>query len=65
MYTPTEDKGFDTKYNRVEAWCVTLKEHRLKVFEKRMLRIIYGRKGMKWQEAGENWVLSSTIYTLY
>jgi hypothetical protein len=44
-----------------ESWSLTLREeHRLRVFEKRMLRRIFGPK-KKWQEAGEDCIMWSFI----
>jgi hypothetical protein len=36
-------------------------EHRLRVFEKRVLRKITGPKGMKGQEGGENYITRSCV----
>jgi hypothetical protein len=48
------------------TWSLTLREkHRLRMFENRVLRRIFGRKG-KWQEAGEDCIMRSLInYTLH
>jgi hypothetical protein len=41
---------------------LTLKEeHRLAVFENRLLRRLFGPKGMKWQEVGESCIMRSFI----
>jgi hypothetical protein len=45
-----------------EAWLVTLREeHRLRVSENRVLRRIFGRRGRKWREAGEDFIMRSFI----
>jgi len=38
-----------------------MQHHRLRVFENRMLRRIFGPKGRKWQEAGEDCIMRSFI----
>jgi hypothetical protein len=44
-----------------ETWSFTLREaHRLRVFEDRVLRM-FGRKGRKCQEGGENGIMRSFI----
>jgi hypothetical protein len=44
-----------------ETWSLTLREeHRLKVFENRVLRRIYLRR-RKWQEAGEDCIMRSFV----
>jgi len=41
-----------------ETWSFILwNEHRLRVFEKRMLRGIFEPKGKKWLETGENYII--------
>jgi hypothetical protein len=43
-----------------EAWSVTLREeHRLKVFENRVLRWIFGPKREEVVDAGENCIMRS------
>jgi hypothetical protein len=45
-----------------ETWSLTLgDEHRLGVFEKRVLRRIYGPKGMRLRESGENCITRSFV----
>jgi hypothetical protein len=45
-----------------ETWSLTLRdESRLRVFEKRVLRRIYGLRVTKWQGSGENYVMKSPI----
>jgi hypothetical protein len=45
-----------------ETWSLTLrKEHRLRVFENRVLRGIFGPKRDKWQEVGENCTMRSFV----
>jgi hypothetical protein len=45
-----------------ETCSLTLREeHRLRVFENRVLRRIFGPKGMKRQEVGENCIMRSFI----
>jgi hypothetical protein len=36
-------------------------EHRLRVFENRVLRRIFGPEGMKWEEDGENCIMRNSI----
>jgi hypothetical protein len=45
-----------------ETWSVTLKEeeHRLRVYENRVLRRIFGHT-TKWQEAGKDCIMRSFI----
>jgi hypothetical protein len=44
------------------TWFLTLgKEHRVRVFENRALRRIFGPRGRKWREAGEDCVMRSFI----
>jgi hypothetical protein len=43
------------------TWSLTLREeHRLRVFENRVLRRIFGQK-MKWREVGGNYIMRSFI----
>jgi hypothetical protein len=44
-----------------ETWSLTLREeHRLRVFENRVLRRIFlGRRGMRWRENGESCIMRS------
>jgi hypothetical protein len=45
-----------------ETWCLTLREeHRLRVFENRVLRKIFGLREIKWQEIGGNCITRSFI----
>jgi hypothetical protein len=45
-----------------ETWSPKLKEeHRLMIFENRVLRRIFGPKRMKWQGGGENCEIRSFI----
>jgi hypothetical protein len=45
-----------------ETWSLTLsKEHRLRVFENRVLKKIFGRRGMRWRENGENRITRSFV----
>jgi hypothetical protein len=45
-----------------EAWSLTLREeHRLRVFDNRVLRKIFGPKRGEIQEAGENCIIKSFI----
>jgi hypothetical protein len=37
------------------------REHRLKVYENRVLRGVFGTKGEEWQEAGEDCIMRSFI----
>jgi hypothetical protein len=47
---------------RFETRFLTLREgYRLRVYETRVLRSIYGSKGMKRWEIGENCIMSSVI----
>jgi hypothetical protein len=36
-------------------------EHRLRVFENRKLRRLFGPKEMKWWEVGENYIMRSFV----
>jgi hypothetical protein len=48
--------------NGCETWSLTPKEeHRLRVFENRVLRRIFQQKREKWQEAGEGCIMSIII----
>jgi hypothetical protein len=43
-----------------ETWALTWrKEHRLRMFENRMLRKIFGPRGKKYREAGERCIMRS------
>jgi hypothetical protein len=43
-----------------ENWSLTLREeHRLEVLENRVLKLIFGPKGMSWQESRGNCVMKS------
>jgi hypothetical protein len=45
-----------------ETWSVTLREeHRLRVFEKRVLREYLDLRGRKWQETGEDRIMRNFI----
>jgi hypothetical protein len=45
-----------------ETWSLTLREeHGLRVFENRVVRRMFGRKGRKCQEGGENGIMRSFI----
>jgi hypothetical protein len=45
-----------------ESWSLTLREeHRLRVFENRVLMRIFGPKREKWREAGEDCIMRSFI----
>ena len=45
-----------------ETWSLTLREeHRLRVFEKRVLRRIFGSKRDGVQESGENYIMRSLM----
>jgi hypothetical protein len=47
---------------RCETWSLTQREeHRLRVFENRVLRRIFELKREKWQEAGEDCIMRSFI----
>jgi hypothetical protein len=47
---------------KCQVWALTLREeHRLRVFENRVLRRIYGPKKNNWQEAGGDCVIRSLI----
>jgi hypothetical protein len=47
---------------RCETWSLTLKEeHRQRVFENRLLTRIFGLKGMKLLEAGENCIMRGFV----
>jgi hypothetical protein len=48
-----------------EPWSLTLREkQRLRVFENRELRRIFGHRGRRWQEAGEHCIVRSIITCL-
>jgi len=45
-----------------EMWSPALRErHRLRVYENRVRRRIFGQQGRKWREAGEDYVMRSFI----
>jgi uncharacterized HAD superfamily protein len=44
-----------------DTWCLTLREHRLRMLENRMATIIFEPRGMKWQEVGKDYVIRITI----
>jgi hypothetical protein len=45
-----------------ETWSLTLREeHRLRVFENRLLRRIFGLKRMRWRESAENGITRSFV----
>jgi hypothetical protein len=74
---PLRARNFDCKKEKLEAkfetanilflygcetWSLTLREkHRLRVFENRVLRRIFGPKGMRWLENGENCITRSFV----
>jgi hypothetical protein len=57
--------GRSRKIYGCETWSLTLREeHRLRVFEKRVLRKIFGPRGMKRQEDGEK-LHNEQLHNLY
>jgi hypothetical protein len=44
-----------------ETWSLTIREHRLRVFENKVLRRIFGPKGDKWRETVDNCIVSISI----
>jgi hypothetical protein len=48
----------------IETWSLTLREERrLKVFENRVLRRMFGVRGMRKQGSGGNYMRSLVIFT--
>ena len=46
-----------------ETWSLTLREdHRLRVFENKVLRKIFGLRETKLQENGENYIMLSNMH---
>ena len=51
-----------TTFHGCETWSLTLrKEHRLSVFENRLLRKIQGLRGTTWQGSRENYIKRSFV----
>ena len=49
-----------------ETWSLTLREeHRLKVFENKVLRKIFGAKKTKFQENGESYIMLSYMHCIF